>query len=219
MGSDFFFELGEEGGEKLGSFFGEGFSGLGLHGVLEGEEFGEEMIDAEVGVVVWAGLAEGVGGVVKLGAHVAAEHETAAEADGAEGIDAVGILQDLGLDGAWGDVGGEAVGLDGVVDGVEVLIGVVVFAEEADGVIGSETGGLGAEGGVFGNVEAVVKVGGGEEDIEREVFGCGEVAGVEDDTLDVLEIVGGIAFFPGGEEGAEEGDPVGGVGHGKMVWF
>jgi len=49
-------------------------------------------------------------------------------------------------------------------------------------------------GGVLGNVDAVVKVGGGEEDIEREAFNCGEVTGVQDDALDVLGVVGGIAF-------------------------
>ena len=100
-------------------------------------------------------------------------------------------------------------GLDGVVDGIEVLGWVVVFAEKGDGMIGGEAGGLGAKGGVFGDVQAVVEISGGQEDIERKVFARGELAGVENHALDVLEVVCGVSIFLGGEESAEEGDPVG----------
>ena len=152
------------------------------------------MIDAKVGVIGLSVLAEGVVWIVEKRAHMAAEHEAAAEPDGTESINTVGILEDFRFDGLGSDIGGETVSRNGVVNGVEMLGGIVVFFEGLDCVVGGETGSLGTLGGVLGNVNAVVEVGGGEENLERKAFNCGEVSGVEDDTLDVLGIVCGISF-------------------------
>jgi hypothetical protein len=98
------FELIQKVAEKVSPFFGQGAPCFRLHCALQSEEFGEEMIDAVVGVIGRAGLAEGIVGVHERGAHVAAEHETTAQADGAEGIDTIGVLEDLCFEGSWGDL-------------------------------------------------------------------------------------------------------------------
>ena len=63
--------------------------------------------------------------------------------------------------------------------------------------------------GVFGDVDAIVEIGGREEDFEREAFDFSKTASVEDDALDMLEVVSGISFFLGGEKSAENKGPVG----------
>gem|GEM_PF-5523497 len=50
---------------------------------------------------------------------------------------------------------------------------------------------------------AVVEPGGGYEDGEIAAFRAGESLGIADDTLDVLEVVRGIAFFMLGKPAAE----------------
>jgi hypothetical protein len=109
---------------------------------------------------------------------VAAEHETTAQADGAEGIDTIGVLEDLCFESSWGDLRGETVGLDGVVNVVEVLGGVGHFAEELDSVVGGEERCLGALRRVFGNMNAIVEPSGGKKNFESKVFDLCESAGV-----------------------------------------
>ena len=97
------------------------------------------MVDAKLGVFGGAISTKWVVRIVELGSEVTAEHEATAEANGTKGIKTVGVLEDFGFDGKWGDVGGKTVGFDGVVDGLEMLGGVVVFAEEFHGAISGET--------------------------------------------------------------------------------
>ena len=66
------------------------------------------------------------------------EHEAAAQANRAKGINAIGILEDFCFDGAGGDIGGETVSLNGVVNGIEMFLRVSVLPEDGDRVISCE---------------------------------------------------------------------------------
>jgi hypothetical protein len=114
--------------QEARSFGGKSLSRFGLHGVLEAKKLCKKVIDAEAGIVGSAVFAEGIDGVVELGPHVTAKHEAATKADCSEGLDSVGVLENFCLDGTRSNIGREAVGFDGVVDGVEMFSGVVFLA-------------------------------------------------------------------------------------------
>src|SRR5690606_19584972 len=79
---------------------------------------------------------------------------------------------------------------------------------------GGEGGGAAAVRGVFGEGDAVVEPGGGEDDFEPGAFFGGEAAGGGDDAADVRGVVGGVGrgVFAV-EQALEEGLPAGEVGH------
>lgn len=137
--SDLGSELIEEVDQELSAFPGEGFACLGLHGVLEAEELGVEVVDAIFCIIDRAIYNEWVFDVVKVGAHVPAEHKTAAESDRTKGVNTISVLQDFCLEGSWSDVCGKTVCFDGVVNGFEMFPGIAVGFENGERVIGSQT--------------------------------------------------------------------------------
>ena len=105
-------------------------AGLGLHGVGELEEFGVEVVDGVERVVGVAVVAEGVGCVEQGAVQVTADQQASGDADGAERVEAVCVLDYPGFQAAGWDVGAEAVGLDGVVNPGQQLCRGSLFQSE-----------------------------------------------------------------------------------------
>lgn len=200
-------QLIEISAQKIGSLFGEVASGFGLHRVGEGEKFGVKMIEAVFGILGSAGFAKRIFRMVKRRTEVATQHEAAAEADRTKSIESIGILQNAGFRSLGWDFCGKAMGADGVMNGLEVNPGIIGLAEKGDGLIGGNRGSTAPLGGVFGDGNAIVQVGGGEEDVEREIFGLGEASGVHHHPFNMGWIVSGVAVGLGGQKIAEDFDP------------
>lgn len=81
----------------FGALLGHVPPGGGLEAVLQFEQLGFEVIQAETLVVILTMFGPRVGGVVQRAAHAAADIEAARHADQADGVEAIGILQDLRL--------------------------------------------------------------------------------------------------------------------------
>jgi hypothetical protein len=93
------------------------------------------MVERERPVIERAVLGERIGGIEERALHGAGDVEHAGEPNGAECFEAVGVLQDGGFEGARRDVGGEAVRVNGVMDGVELVAGEPCLAQQCDGVV------------------------------------------------------------------------------------
>lgn len=191
---DFGAQLIEELLKKSGSTVGFRATGGGQHGVLEGEEFEREMIDGEGAIIGGAVVPEGVVGMIERAAQGGADLKDAGETDGAEGIQAVGVLKHAGFERLGREAGGEAVSLDGVGNGSFAAVGPAEFGEPAERLLGGELGGLGAVGRVFGDRDAVMQPGSGEDDEPVGSLGGAETAGSGEDAMEVLEVVGGIGM-------------------------
>src|SRR5436190_14161476 len=101
-------ELFKEAFEVCVTFGGEALARGGAHAILEQEQLLIEMVDCGAGIF-FVSLERGVrlrrdGGVIKGAALVTAIGECAGDSDGAEGVQAVGVLHALALDCAHGRI-------------------------------------------------------------------------------------------------------------------
>lgn len=136
--SDLGSELIEEVDQELSAFPGKSFTRSGMHGVLEAEELGVEVVDAVFCIIDRAIYNEWIVDVVKIGTHVPSKHKTAAYSDRAKGVNTISVLQDFCLEGSWSDFCGKTVCFDGVVNGFEMFPGIAVGFENGERVIGSQ---------------------------------------------------------------------------------
>jgi hypothetical protein len=162
--------------------------GGGLQAVGKTEELGVKVIEGVAGIIGRAGFAERVVSGVKLASR--GRGETAGDPDGAERIEAVGVLNHLGFQGGGFDRGGEAVRLDAMVDGLKQAGGIAGVAQKTDGTVGGEVGSACAVGRRFGDLDAIVEVGRGDDDGDVGAFEPGEAGGGGRDTVDVREVMG-----------------------------
>lgn len=79
----------------FGALLGHLSPGGGLEAVLQLEELGFEVIQAETLVVVLTMLGPRIRSVIQRAAHAAADIEAAGYANQANGVETIGVLQDL----------------------------------------------------------------------------------------------------------------------------
>ena len=104
--------------------------GTGLHRCRQLEKFGVEMVDGELPVIRVPSITEWIFVIAQRAVEPAAYQQAACNADGAQGIQAVSILDNGGLQGPGRDIGRVAMRLDGVKYFREKFIRVTVSPQE-----------------------------------------------------------------------------------------
>lgn len=87
------------------------------------EQLLREVVESEMAVVERASGGVWIRWVIELGVHSAGSVEAACDANIANGVEAVGILQDASLKGSGNAASGVAVGANSVADDLDTLQG------------------------------------------------------------------------------------------------
>ncbi len=117
------------------------------------------MVDREAAVVRRPLLAEGVLAGAQRAVEAAADQQAARDADGAQRVEAVGILHHPRLGGPRRDTGAVAVRLDGVKYVRQQAGRVIESGQEGDRRLGGEPRCLHPAGAVLGHRDAIVQTG------------------------------------------------------------
>lgn len=124
---DFLPQLIEEMPEKFCPAMSFLASGSRLHGSFESEQFAEDVVESVKGIVWCAEIAEGIFWLIERPSQLAAKHQRPRQADSAQGVQPVGILQDLGFGSEGRDSSSEAMGLDRMGNFVQLSVGPADF--------------------------------------------------------------------------------------------
>lgn len=89
-----FQQIVDKASHAFGAQLGHVPPGGSLEAVLQFEQLGFEVIQAETFVVVLTMFGTRVGGIIQRAAHAAADIEAARHADQANGVETIGVLQD-----------------------------------------------------------------------------------------------------------------------------
>jgi hypothetical protein len=123
---------------------------------------------------------------------VASEGKSAGDADGADGVQLVGVVQDLGLQGCGVWPGAEAVGGYGMGHGVDHLGRVI--CQKLAGYLSSGVGVVGCQP-VAVTAGNVVKQGGSADDFYVGAFGLCQSFGQGQNAQHVVKVVDGVAAY------------------------
>lgn len=129
----------------------------GLHAGGQGGEFDCNVIQTIAAIVQWTGAGERISGVGQRPAQLATHAEHACNADGAECIQPVRVLHDLGFDGLRCNAGGKAVRFNRMGDGGQFGLGKAFTAQNALRFVCRHARGLVALWVVFGQIDAVMQ--------------------------------------------------------------
>lgn len=174
----------------------------GLHAGGQSGEFDCNVIQTIAAIVQWTGAGERISGVGQRPAQLATHAEHACNADGAECIQPVRVLHDLGFDGLRRNACRKAVCLNCMGHGGQFGLGKAFTAQNALRFVCRHARGLVALWVVFGQIDAVVQPARGLYDlcvgmwvVTQQGLRSGPDAG------EVGDVVGGVAI-DGGQNNA-----------------
>jgi len=182
-------QAGEERAHRLHPRIRHGTRGLGVQLLGDEEELLVEVIEPPGLVVRQARAAERVVAGVERPPHLGASGEAAGDPDGADRVEAIGVLEDPALDGAWQDSPRERMHADGLADRLYEVLRASFRDENHPRMLGTNLTremGLGV---TLGVIEQLMQEGGGNDDRMIGPFRFGDAPRRVDDASNVEKIV------------------------------
>ena len=151
---------------------------FGVKAIGNAKQLPIKVVEPPPPVIGFTRFAERIVGLIKRNSHLRAGGKAASDADCADRVQAVGVLQDLALERSGIHTARERMSADALTDRLDQMDWAVVFAQSVGRLCGADLAGEMRLRVAFGIVEQLVEQGSRQDHVQISAFGAADLARV-----------------------------------------